>query len=78
MAIDLVVSASLFNPALHPDEILIAFRNSMPTTVANFNGEKAEETFEEFAYSSFAIINKEELLGEWQAFKRAVSMRRRL
>ena len=44
----------------------------MPTTVANFNGEKAEETFEGVTYSSFATINKEDLLGEWQAFKRAV------
>ena len=43
----------------------------MPTTVANFNGEKAEETFEVVTNSSFAIINKEELLEDWQAFKRA-------
>ena len=29
-------------------------------------------TFEGVTYSSLAIINKEELLGEWQVFKRAV------
>ena len=34
--------------------------------------EKAEVTIEEVTYSSLAIINKEELQGEWQVFKRAV------
>ena len=29
-------------------------------------------TFEGVTYSSLAIINKEELLGEWQIFMRAV------
>ena len=28
--------------------------------------------FEGFTYTSLVIINKEELLGEWQVFKRAV------
>ena len=42
------------------------------STLANFYGEKAEVTFETVKYSSLAIINKEELLGEWQVFKRAV------
>ena len=40
--------------------------------LANYYGEKAEVTFEGVTYSSFAIINKEEFLGEWQVFKRAV------
>ena len=38
--------------------------------MANFY--EAEVTFEGVTYSSLAIINKEELLGEWQVFKRAV------
>ena len=29
-------------------------------------------TFEGVTYSSLAIINKEELQGEWQVFKRAI------
>ena len=33
---------------------------------------KTEITFEGFTYSSLASINKEELLGEWQVFKRAI------
>ena len=33
---------------------------------------KTEITFEGFTYSSLASINKEELLGEWQVFKRAL------
>ena len=40
--------------------------------MANFYGEKAEVRFEGFTYSSLAINNKEELLGEWKVFKRAV------
>ena len=71
--IELVVPASLFNPALIPDETLLrAYGNSKLSTLANFYGEKAEITFEGVIYSSLAIINKEELLGEWQVFKRAV------
>ena len=34
--------------------------------------EKAKVTFEGATYCSLAIINKEELLGEWEVFKRAV------
>ena len=39
--------------------------------MVKFYGEKAELTFEGFTYSSLAIINKEDLLGEWQVFKSA-------
>ena len=35
-------------------------------------GEKAEITLEGVTYYSLAIINKEELLGEWQVIKRAI------
>ena len=68
------VSASVFNPALLPDDetLLRAYGNSKLSTLANFYGEKAEVTFEAVTYSSLAIINKEELLGERQVFKRAV------
>ena len=42
------------------------------STLANLYGEKPEVMLEGITYSSLAIINKEELLGEWQDFKRAV------
>ena len=72
--VKLVVSASVSNPALLPDDETIprAYGTSKLSTLANFYGEKAEVTFEEVTYSSLAIINKEELVGEWQVFKRAV------
>ena len=73
--VELVVSASVFNPALLPDDktLLRAYGNSKLSTLANFYGEKAEVTFEGVTYSSLAIIfNKEELRGEWQVFMRAV------
>ena len=72
--VDLVVSASVFNPALLTgDETLLrAYGNSKLSTLAIFYGEKAEVTFEGDTYSSLAIINKEELLGEWHVFRRAV------
>ena len=72
--VELVASASIFNPALLPDDetLLRAYGNSKLSTLANFYGEKAEVTFEGVTYSSLAIINKEELLGEWQVFKRPV------
>ena len=71
--VKLVVSASLFNPALIPNDetLLRACGNSKLSTLANFYGEKTEVTFEGVTYSSLAIINKEESLGEWQIFKRA-------
>ena len=72
--VELVVSASVFNPAFLTDDetLLRANGNSKLTTLANFYGQKAEVMFERVTYSSLAIINKEELLGEWQIFERAV------
>ena len=72
--IELVVLASVFNPALLPNDetLLRSYGNSKLSNLANFYGEKAEVTFERVTYSSLAIINKEEFLGEWQVFKRAV------
>ena len=68
-----LVSASVFNPVLLPDDetLLRAYGNSKLSTLASFYGEKAEVTFEGVTHSSLAIIYKEELLGEWQVFKRA-------
>ena len=65
--VKLVVSASVFNPALLPDDetFFRAYDNSKLSTLANFYEEKAEVTFEGVTYSSLAIISKEELLGEW-------------
>ena len=71
---ELVVTATVFNPAILPDDetLLRSYGNSKLSTLANFYGEKAEVMFEGVTYSSLAIINKEELLGEWHIFKRAV------
>ena len=56
--VELVVSASVFNPALFLDDVTLlrAYGNSL-STLANFNGEKAEVTFEVVTYFSLAIIN---------------------
>ena len=72
--VEFVVSASVVNPGLLPDDetLLRAYGNSKLSTLANFYGEKAAVTFEGFTYSSLAIINKEELLGECHVFKRAI------
>ena len=72
--VKLVVSASVFNQDLLPDDetLLRAYGNSKLSTLANFYGEKAEVTFEGVTYSSLAIINKEELPGKCQVFKRTV------
>ena len=74
MVFKLVISASVFTPALLPDDetLLLAYSNSKLSTLAYIYGEKAEATFEEVTYFSLAITNKEELLVEWQVFKRAV------
>ena len=63
---ELVVLAPVFNPALLPDDerLLRAHGTSKLSTLANFYGEKAEVIVEGVTYSSLAIINKEDLLGE--------------
>ena len=48
------------------------------STLANYYGEKAEVTFEEVTYSSLAIINNEELLGEWQVLKKTVFQEKKI
>ena len=69
-----MLSQPQYNPALLPDDetLLRAYGNSKLSTLASLYEEKTEVTFEEVTYSSLAITNKEELLGEWQVFKRAV------
>ena len=66
VVVELVVSASVFNIALLPDDEthLRAYGNSKLSTLANLYREKAEVTSEGVIYSSFSIINKEKLLGE--------------
>ena len=46
--VELVVSASVFNPGVLPDDetLLRTHGNSKLSTLANFCGEKAEVTFE--------------------------------
>ena len=51
--------------------ILRAYGNSKLSTLANFYREDSEVMFDGVTYSSLAIFNKEELLGEGQVFKRA-------
>ena len=72
--VELLVAASVFKSARLPDDETLprAYGNSKLSTLVNFYGEKAEVTFEGVRYSSLAIINKEELLGEMQVFKRTV------
>ena len=52
--VELVVSASVFNPAFLPDDetLLRAFDNFKMSTSANFNAEKAELTFVGVTYFS--------------------------
>ena len=78
--VELIVSASVFNSALllNDKNILKTCGNSKLSTLANFYREKAAVTFEGVTYSSLVIFNKEELLGDWQVIKRAVSKRRNL
>ena len=68
------VFSSVFNPDLLPDDetFLRAYGNFKLSTLANFYGESAEVMFEGVTYSSLVIINKEELLGEWQFLRVAV------
>ena len=53
-AVEVVVSASVFNPALLPDDetLLRAYGNSKLSTLGNVYGEKAEGTSEGVTYSS--------------------------
>ena len=69
----LVIIASVFNPALLPDDktLLRAYGNSKLSTLADFDVEKSEVAFVVVIYSSLAVI-QEELQGEWHVFKRAV------
>ncbi len=64
--VELVVSASVFNSALLPDDetLLKAYGNSKLSTLANFYGEKVVVTFVGVTYSFLGILHNEELLGE--------------
>ena len=59
--VKLVVSASVFTPALLPDDetLLTAYGNTKLSILESFYGDKAETTFEGVTYSSLAVINKE-------------------
>ena len=48
------------------------FCNSKLSTLADFCRVNAEVTFDGASYSFLVIMNKEELLGEWQVIKKAV------
>ena len=59
--VELVVSVSVFNPALLPDDEthFRAYGNSKLSTLANFYGEKVELTFEGVKYSyKHLLINQ--------------------
>ena len=66
VVVELVVSASVFNPTLLPDDetLLRACGNAKLSALANFFREKTGVIFEAVTYSSLAISNEEELLGE--------------
>ena len=78
--IELVVSASVFNPALLPDDetFLRAYGNYKPKTLAQFYRENAGVIFEGITYSSLAIINKENCLENGKFLRELFSMRRKL
>ena len=78
-AVKLVVLALIFHPALLPDDghfskhmVILSYQPLLMSLE-----KRTEVTFEEVTYSPLAIINKEELLGEWQVFKRAVFLEKK-
>ncbi len=71
--VQLVVSASIFNPSLLPED-----ENDLPKygidhlkALADFYGKQVEVEFEDKKYCSPPIIDRDGLTEEWRVFKRA-------
>ena len=75
MAVKLLVSFSIFNPALLPSEEEKRFSQCGKEEIkalAQFYGSEATESYDGEPYTSPSLLDKDDLVREWQVFKRAL------
>ena len=75
MAVKLLVSSSIFNPALLPseeEEGFFQYGKEDIKTLAQFYGSEATVSYDGETYTSHPLHDKDDLMREWQVFKRAL------
>ena len=74
-AIKLLVSSSVFNPALLPaDEAMLSeYGNEQLQSLVEFYGNEVTTEFDGKTYSSSPLIDSEEIFTEWRLFKRTLA-----
>ncbi len=72
--VKLLVSSSVFNPALLPrDEALQAeYGTTEIESLAQFYGSEAEVIYDGVTHKSPSLVDKEEVIAEWRIFKRVL------
>ena len=74
--VKLLVSSSIFNPASLPSEELHGKKKIK--ALAEFYGSKATASYDGKSHTSPPLINKDDLIGEWPVFKRALKQETKL
>ena len=75
MAVKLLVSSSMFNPALLPSEEEEGFSQYGKEEIkalAQFYGSEATVSYDGEPYTSPPLLDKDDLIREWQVFKRTL------
>ena len=74
MAVKLLVSFSIFNPTMLPseeEERFSQYGKEEIEALAQFYGSEATVSYDGETYTSHPLHDKDDLIGEWQVFKRA-------
>lgn len=77
--VKLLVSSSVYNPASLPsEENLTEYGKEEIKALAQFYGSEAKISYEGQDYTSPPLLDKDNLIGEWQVFKRALKQETKL
>ena len=73
VAVKLLVSSSIFNPALLPSEERFSqYEKEGIKALAQFYGSEATVSYDGETYTFPPLLDKDDLVREWQVFKRAL------
>ena len=74
MIVKLLISSSIFNPALLPseEEGFSHYVKEEIKALAQFYGSEATLSYDGETYTTHPLLDKDDLIREWQVFKRAL------